>query len=112
MPSSARCENLSMTARRSSSLCASEGAKRPTSSWASRFCAGWQTELKDEVRLERAPAMEGRSLSMVLIPSLQKGEEQKLQRAPSNRNQGEKSGNNDAGDSQPEQVEELADAKT
>ncbi len=69
-------------------------------------------ELKDEVRLERAPAMEGRSLSMVLIPSLQKGEEQKLQRAPSNRNQGEKSGNNDAGDSQPEQVEELADAKT
>ena len=69
-------------------------------------------ELKDEVRLERAPAMEGRSLSMVLIPSLQKGEEQKLQRAPSNRNQGDKPGNNDSGDSQPEQVEELADAKT
>ncbi|CAI8056561.1 Translation initiation factor IF-3 [Geodia barretti] len=61
-------------------------------------------ELKDEVRLERAPAMEGRSLSMVLIPSLQKGEEQKLQRAPSNRNQGDKPGNNDSGDSQPEQL--------
>ena len=70
-------------------------------------------ELKDEVRLERPPAMEGRSLSMVLIPSLQKGEEQKAQRAPSgNRNQANKSGNNKAGESQPEQVEELADAKT
>ena len=69
-------------------------------------------ELKDEVRLERAPAMEGRSLSMVLIPSLQKGEEQRLQRASSNRNPDSKTGNNDSGDSQPEQVEELADAKT
>jgi translation initiation factor IF-3 len=31
-------------------------------------------ELKDDVRLERPPALEGRALSMVLIPSLQKGE--------------------------------------
>ena len=44
-------------------------------------------ELKDEVRLERAPAMEGRSLSMVLIPSVQKGEERAAQRASSARNQ-------------------------
>jgi translation initiation factor IF-3 len=28
-------------------------------------------ELKDEVRLEKAPAMEGRALSMILIPSAQ-----------------------------------------
>ena len=69
-------------------------------------------ELKDEVRLERPPAMEGRSLSMVLIPSLQKGEEQKLQRTPANRNQAGNSGNDNAGENQPEQVEELADAKT
>ena len=69
-------------------------------------------ELKDEVRLERPPAMEGRSLSMVLIPSLQKAEERATQRAPSNRNQDNKSGNNNTGESQPEQVEELADAKT
>ena len=68
-------------------------------------------ELKDEVRLERPPAMEGRSLSMVLIPSLQKAEERATQRAPSTRNQ-DKSGNNNSGESNPEQVEELADAKT
>ena len=66
-------------------------------------------ELKDEVRLERAPAMEGRSLSMVLIPALPKGEERAAQRTPANRNQ---SGNNTSGDSEPDQVEELADAKT
>ena len=69
-------------------------------------------ELKDEVRLERPPAMEGRSLSMVLIPALQKGEERAAQRTPPNRNQGNKPDNNNSGDSQPEQVEELADAKT
>ena len=69
-------------------------------------------ELKDEVRLERPPAMEGRSLSMVLIPSLQKGEERSVQRAQSNRNQANKSAENNAGEQQPEQVEELADAKT
>ncbi len=69
-------------------------------------------ELKDEVRLERPPAMEGRSLSMVLIPSAQKGEELAALRASSGKNQDNKSGNNNSGDSQPEQVEELADAKT
>ena len=69
-------------------------------------------ELKDDVRLERAPAMEGRSLSMVLIPSLQKGEERAAQRAPSTRNQDNQSGENQSGENQPEQVEELADAKT
>ena len=31
-------------------------------------------ELKDEVRLEKAPALEGRALSMILIPSAQKPE--------------------------------------
>ena len=69
-------------------------------------------EMKDEIRLERPPAMEGRSLSMVLIPSLQKGEERAAQRATSGRNQDNKSDENDSGETQPEQVEELADAKT
>lgn len=69
-------------------------------------------ELKDEVRLERAPAMEGRSLSMVLIPSVQKGEERAAQRASSSRNQPNRSGNGEAEESQPDKVEELADAKT
>jgi hypothetical protein len=58
-------------------------------------------ELKDEVRLERPPAMEGRALSMVLIPSAQKAEERNLQRA-ANRADGNNSN----------QKEELADAKT
>ena len=31
-------------------------------------------ELREEVRLEKAPAMEGRALSMILIPSAQRGE--------------------------------------
>ena len=31
-------------------------------------------ELKDEVRLEKAPSMEGRALSMILLPSAQRGE--------------------------------------
>jgi translation initiation factor IF-3 len=31
-------------------------------------------DLKDEVRLEKAPSMEGRALSMILLPSLPKGE--------------------------------------
>ena len=31
-------------------------------------------ELKDEVRLERAPALEGRALSMILFPAPQRGE--------------------------------------
>ena len=69
-------------------------------------------ELKDEVRLERPPAMEGRSLSMVLIPSLQKTEERSLQRAQSGKNAANNSDNENAGVNQPEQVEELADAKT
>jgi translation initiation factor IF-3 len=69
-------------------------------------------ELKDEVRLERPPAMEGRSLSMVLIPSLQKTEERSLQRAQSGKNPANNSDNENAGVNQPEQVEELADAKT
>ena len=70
-------------------------------------------ELKDEVRLERAPAMEGRSLSMVLIPSVQKGEERAAQRATSAaKNQADKSGDGTAEESQPDKVEELADAKT
>ena len=73
-------------------------------------------ELKDEVRLERAPAMEGRSLSMVLIPSVQKGEERAAQRASSARNQDRsqpnRSGNDTSGETQPDKVEELADAKT
>lgn len=59
-------------------------------------------ELKDDVRLERPPAMEGRALSMVLIPSAQKAEERNLQRAPSN-----KAENNNSSEK-----EELADAKT
>ena len=53
-------------------------------------------ELKDEVRLERAPAMEGRALSMVLIPSVQKGEEKTAQREAARR----------------QYNEELANAKT
>ncbi len=31
-------------------------------------------DLKDHVRLEKAPAMEGRNLSMILLPSIQKAE--------------------------------------
>ncbi len=70
-------------------------------------------ELKDEVRLERAPAMEGRSLSMVLIPSVQKGEELAAQRASSaTKNQANKSGDDTTAEPQPDKVEELADAKT
>ena len=48
-------------------------------------------ELKDEVRLERPPAMEGRALSMVLIPSAQKAEERNLQRASASRDEGNNS---------------------
>ena len=52
-------------------------------------------ELKDEVRLERPPTMEGRALSMVLIPALPKTE--KVAEG--------------AQDKKQDQVEELADAK-
>ena len=55
-----------------------------------------------QVRLERPPAMEGRALSMVLIPSAQKGEERNSQRAQA----GKAEGNNS------NEKEELADAKT
>ena len=54
-------------------------------------------ELKDEVRLERPPAMEGRALSMVLIPALVKTE---------------KGAEGSPEDKKQDQVEELADAKT
>ncbi len=52
-------------------------------------------ELRDDVRLERAPALEGRALSMILIPAPQRADrpekaEQKTE----------------------EMVEDLADAKT
>ena len=59
-------------------------------------------ELKDDVRLERPPAMEGRALSMVLIPSAQKGEERNAQRPSANKSEGNNSN----------EKEELADAKT
>ena len=45
-------------------------------------------ELKEDVRLEKPPAMEGRSLSMILIPTPQRGEQAE------------------------QKVEDLADAKT
>lgn len=48
-------------------------------------------ELKDDVKLDRAPGMEGRALSMVLIPSAQKPERTTKTEQP---------------------VEDLADAKT
>ena len=63
-------------------------------------------ELKDEVRLERPPSMEGRALSMVLIPALPKAEQKNEQKAP-RREAPEK----EAPEIK-EQVEELADAKT
>ena len=55
-------------------------------------------ELKDEVRLERPPAMEGRALSMVLIPALGATKE--------------KCADDDSNDNKQEKVEVLADAQT
>ena len=55
-------------------------------------------ELKDEVRLERPPAMEGRALSMVLIPALATTKERGV--------------DGTANDNKQEQVEVLADAQT
>ena len=52
-------------------------------------------ELRDEVRLEKAPVMEGRALSMILIPAVQRAE--RVEKAESNAEQ---------------KVEDLADAKT
>ena len=48
-------------------------------------------ELRDDVRLEKAPSMEGRSLSMILIPSAQRSEKS---------------------EKQDQKVKDLADAKT
>ena len=63
-------------------------------------------ELKDEVRLERPPSMEGRALSMVLIPALPKAEQKNEQKAPR-----KETPEKEAPEIK-EQVEELADAKT
>ena len=71
-------------------------------------------ELKDEVRLERPPAMEGRALSMVLIPALPKSEQKVEQKSgtPDNpvlENQPAAPASETA---EKDQVEALADAKT
>ena len=55
-------------------------------------------ELKDEVRLERPPAMEGRALSMVLIPAMATTKE--------------KSADDGTDHNKQDQVEVLADAQT
>ncbi len=47
-------------------------------------------DLKDDVRLEKPPSMEGRALSMILIPSGNRGEK---------------------GEDKEDKVEDLADAK-
>ena len=52
-------------------------------------------ELRDDVRLERAPALEGRALSMILIPAPQRAERP-----------------DKAEEKTEEMVEDLADAKT
>ena len=67
-------------------------------------------ELKDEVRLERPPAMEGRALSMVLIPSAQKAEERNLQRASTSRDGGNKATGNSDESSNSNREEEPANA--
>ena len=54
-------------------------------------------DLKDEVRLEKPPAMEGRALSMILLPSAQQS------------NRAEKAEKAEKAD---KKVEDLADAKT
>ncbi len=73
-------------------------------------------ELKDEVRLERPPSMEGRALSMVLIPSLPKPEQKNEPKAtrketPEKEAPGREAQEKEAPEIK-EQVEELADAKT
>ena len=68
-------------------------------------------ELKDEVRLERPPSMEGRALSMVLIPSLPKPE-QKNEPKATRKETPEKEAPEKESPEIKEQVEELADAKT
>ena len=73
-------------------------------------------DLKDEVRLERPPAMEGRALSMVLIPALQKTEVKTDQKAEPKAAQPKasqaKTAKAEEVTADKEQVEELADAKT
>jgi len=70
-------------------------------------------DLKDEVRLERPPSMEGRALSMVLIPALPKTEQKTNQKAEPESNQKEPAtAGTKPSDTDKEQVEELADAKT
>jgi translation initiation factor IF-3 len=73
-------------------------------------------DLKDAVRLERPPSMEGRALSMVLIPALQKPELKTDQKAEPKADQAKadqlKESTAGPKADQTEQVEELADAKT
>ena len=78
-------------------------------------------ELKDEVRLERPPAMEGRALSMVLIPALPRADQKVDQKvdpksaAPENpviEQQPAPPANEESEPAEKDQVEELADAKT
>ena len=56
-------------------------------------------ELRDDVRLEKAPSMEGRALSMILIPTPQRGERSEK---PDQK----------AEEKVADKVEDLADAKT
>ncbi len=67
-------------------------------------------ELKDEVRLERPPAMEGRALSMVLIPALPKSEKP-AEGAQEGKKQNQKAAEGTQNAKNQDQVEELADAK-
>jgi translation initiation factor IF-3 len=70
-------------------------------------------DLKDEVRLERPPSMEGRALSMVLIPALQVKAEQKAEpKADQPKAVPQEQATADPKTDQQEQVEELANAKT
>ena len=70
-------------------------------------------DLKDEVRLERPPSMEGRALSMVLIPALQVKTDQKAEPKAGQPKAGpQEQATAEPKADQQEQVEELADAKT
>ena len=70
-------------------------------------------DLKDAVRLERPPSMEGRALSMVLIPALQVKTDQKAEPKADQPKAGpQEQATGDPKTDQQEQVEELADAKT
>ena len=75
-------------------------------------------ELKDEVRLERAPALEGRALSMILIPAPQRGErgekaEQGAEDIVAEQKVEDLAAEQKVEDTATEQkVEDLADAKT